>query len=66
MQDLAPVGHEQQARVTRTGQGTGMGYELRRQAGVIEGGTTVLLVPVAATTRLRQRPWRQRLAASPS
>ena len=65
MQDHAPVGNEQQARVARTGQGTGMGCELRRQAGLIEGRTMVSLVPVTATTMLRQRPWGQRLAASP-
>jgi hypothetical protein len=38
LQDLAPVGHEQQARVVRPGQGGGVGGELRRQAGVIDGG----------------------------
>ncbi len=38
LQDLAPMGHEQEARVSRTGQGGGVGGELRRQAGEIEGG----------------------------
>ncbi len=37
LQDLAPVGHEQQARVTRTGQGSALDGELRSIAAILAG-----------------------------